>query len=188
MKFYHFPQAAGIDTLTLAEAEIPRPARGEVLVRMHAASLNYRDLMVASGNYGRGAAPANLVPLSDGAGEVVETGAGVTRVKTGDRVAGMFMQSWQGGEISPEDPASSMGGAIDGVLSEYKLFDQHGLVHLPKHLSYEEGSVELGVPRRTPPLAHPRSDSHDPCFHPRSWSWPTRLAARRGCGGSGQPT
>lgn len=141
MKFYHFPQAAGIDTLTLAEAEIPRPARGEVLVRMHAASLNYRDLMVASGNYGRGAAPANLVPLSDGAGEVVETGAGVTRVKTGDRVAGMFMQSWQGGEISSEDPASSMGGAIDGVLSEYKLFDQHGLVHLPKHLSYEEGAT-----------------------------------------------
>jgi NADPH:quinone reductase-like Zn-dependent oxidoreductase len=141
MKFYHFPQAAGIDTLTLAEAEIPRPARGQVLVRMHAASLNYRDLMVASGVYARGSAPPNLVPLSDGAGEVVEIGADVTRVKTGDRVAGMFMQSWQGGEISPEDAPSSMGGAIDGVLSEYKLFDQHGLVHLPKHLSYEEGAT-----------------------------------------------
>jgi NADPH:quinone reductase-like Zn-dependent oxidoreductase len=112
-----------------------------VLVRMHAASLNYRDLMVASGIYARGSAPPNLVPLSDGAGEVVETGADVTRVKTGDRVAGMFMQSWQGGEISPEDPPSSMGGAIDGVLSEYKLFDQHGLVQLPKHLSYEEGAT-----------------------------------------------
>jgi NADPH:quinone reductase-like Zn-dependent oxidoreductase len=56
-------------------------------------------------------------------------------------VAGMFMQSWQGGEVSPEDPPSSMGGAIDGVLSEYRLFDQHGLVHLPKHLSYEEGAT-----------------------------------------------
>ena len=141
MKFYRFPQADGIDTLALAEADTQRPARGQVLVRMKAASLNYRDLMVASGRYGRGTAPPNLVPLSDGAGEVVEIGADVTRVKPGDRVAGIFMQSWLGGEISPEDPPSSLGGAIDGVLSEYMLFDQHGLVHLPAHLSYEEGAT-----------------------------------------------
>ena len=141
MKFYHFPQANGIDTLALAEADTPRPARGQVLVRMRAASLNYRDLMVSTGQYGRGSAPPNLVPLSDGAGEVVEIGADVTRVQPGDRVAGMFMQSWIGGEISPEDPASSLGGAIDGVLSEYMLFDQHGLVHLPAHLSFEEGAT-----------------------------------------------
>ena len=141
MKFYRFPQADGIDTLALAEADIPRPAGGQVLVRMRAASLNFRDLMVASGRYGRGTAPANLVPLSDGAGEVVEIGADVTRVKPGDRVAGIFMQSWMGGEISPEDPPSSLGGAINGVLSEYMLFDQHGLVQLPAHLSYEEGAT-----------------------------------------------
>lgn len=141
MKLYRFPQANGIDTLELAEAETPRPGRGQVLVRMRAASLNYRDLMVTSGRYGRGTAPPNLVPLSDGAGEVVEIGADVTRVKVGDRVAGIFMQTWQGGEISPEDPPSSLGGAIDGVLAEYKLFDQHGLVRLPAHLSFEEGAT-----------------------------------------------
>ncbi len=141
MKFYRFPQANGIDTLTLAEADTPRPQRGQVLVRMRAASLNYRDLMVSSGRYARGTAPTNLVPLSDGVGEVVEIGAEVTRVKVGDRVAGIFMQSWLGGEVTPEDPPSSLGGAIDGVLSEYKLFDQQGLVHVPAHLSFEEAAT-----------------------------------------------
>ena len=141
MKLYRFPQADGIDTLTLAEADTPRPGRGQVLVRLRAASLNYRDLMVASGRYGRGTAPANLVPLSDGAGEVTEIGADVSRVKIGDRVAGLFMQTWQGGEIAPEDPPSSLGGAIDGVLAEYRVFDQHGLVALPAHLSFEEGAT-----------------------------------------------
>ena len=72
---------------------------------MRAASLNYRDLMVATGRYARGAAPARPVPLSDGAGEVVEIGPDVTRVKPGDRVAGIFMQSWLGGEIEPADGA-----------------------------------------------------------------------------------
>ena len=99
MKIWKFPQANGIDTLTFAQADMPRPARGQALVRMRAVSLNYRDLMVASGRYGRGSAPANLIPLSDGAGEVVEIGADVTRVKPGDRVAGIFMQTWLGGEI-----------------------------------------------------------------------------------------
>ena len=141
MKLYRFPQADGIDTLTLAEADTPRPGRGQVLVRLRAASLNYRDLMVASGRYGRGTAPANLVPLSDGAGEVTEIGDDVSRVKIGDRVAGLFMQTWQGGEIAPEDPPSSLGGAIDGVLAEYRVFDQHGLVALPAHLSFEEGAT-----------------------------------------------
>lgn len=141
MKIYRFPQADGIDTLTLTEAETPRPGRGQVLVRMRAASLNYRDLMVASGRYGRGSAPPNLVPLSDGAGEVAEIGPDVSRVKVGDRVAGIFMQSWLGGEITPDDAASSLGGALDGVLGEYVLFDQHGLVKLPEHLSFEEGAT-----------------------------------------------
>jgi NADPH:quinone reductase-like Zn-dependent oxidoreductase len=115
MRLYRLPQATGIDSLTLGEADIPTPGRGQALVRMHAASLNYRDLMIVNGRAARGAPPANLVPLSDGAGEVVSTGPDVTRVKPGDRVAGTFMQSWIGGPIGPEDAASSMGGAIDGV-------------------------------------------------------------------------
>jgi NADPH:quinone reductase-like Zn-dependent oxidoreductase len=141
MKVWRFPTTDAIDSLTLAEADIPRPGRGQVLVRMHAASLNYRDLMIATGRSARGAPLPDLVPLSDGAGEVTEIGSEVTRVAVGDRVAACFMQSWQGGEISPEDAASSLGGAIHGVLGEYRLFDQQGLVKLPEHLSYEEGAT-----------------------------------------------
>lgn len=141
MALYRFPRTGGIDDLTPGEAEIPKPARGQVLVRMRAASLNFRDLAVATGRYGRGAPRPDLVPLSDGAGEVVEVGPDVTRVKPGDRVAGIFMQSWLGGEIAADDHASALGGAIDGVLAEYHLFEQDGLVHLPAHLSLEEGAT-----------------------------------------------
>src|SRR3978361_302488 len=141
MRLYRLPQASGIDSLTMAEGAIPAPGRGQALVRMRAASLNYRDLMIVNGRAARGAPPVNLVPLSDGAGEGISVGPEVTRVKPGDRVAGCFMQSWIGGPIGPDDAASSMGGAIDGVLAEYRLFDQNGLVHLPNHLSYEQGAT-----------------------------------------------
>jgi NADPH:quinone reductase-like Zn-dependent oxidoreductase len=101
MRLYRLPRQTGFDDLTLAEAETPHCGRGQVLVRMHAASLNFRDLSVATGRYVLSALPPNLVPLSDGAGEVVEIGAEVTRVKAGDRVAGIFMQGWLGGELEP---------------------------------------------------------------------------------------
>ena len=141
MKLYCIPQAAGIDTLERREAPTPKPGRGQIVVRMRAAALNYRDLNVAAGRAARGTLPANLIPLSDGAGEVVETGPDVTRVKTGDRVAGLFMQTWLGGEMEPAHVESARGGAIDGVLAEYVLFDQDGVVALPDHLSYEEGAT-----------------------------------------------
>ena len=116
MKLYCFPQANGIDTLELREAPAPRPERGQILVRMRAASLNYRDLNLAAGSPARGSLPPNLIPLSDGAGEVVETGPEVTRVKPGDRVAGMFMQSWLGGEIEPYHVDSSRGEHRDRLV------------------------------------------------------------------------
>ena len=141
MKLYRFPRADGIDTLQAQTAERPVPGRGQILVRMRAASLNYRDLNVAAGRAARGSVPPNLIPLSDGAGEVVETGPDVTCVAVGDRVAGMFMQSWLGGEMEPYHVDSSRGGAIDGVLAEYVLFDQDGVVALPAHLSFEEGAT-----------------------------------------------
>jgi NADPH:quinone reductase-like Zn-dependent oxidoreductase len=141
MRVYRLPQASGIDSLTMADVDVPLPGRGQALVRLHAASLNYRDLMIVNGHAARGAPPANLVPLSDGAGEVVSIGPDVTRVKPGDRVAGCFMQSWIGGPIGADDAASSLGGAIDGVLTEYRLFDHTGLVHLPEHLSFEQGAT-----------------------------------------------
>ncbi len=141
MRLYQIPKPEGIDSLLLREAPMPKPGRGQVLVRMRAASLNYRDLMVLTGRYARGAPLPDLVPLSDGAGEVAEIGPEVTRVKPGDRVAGIFMQSWLGGEAEPADAASSLGGAIHGVLAEYAVFEQTGLVHLPAHLSFEEGAT-----------------------------------------------
>ena len=141
MRVWIVAKPAGIDSLEQCEQATPRPGPGEVLVRMRAASLNYRDLMVVGGRYARGAPLPNLVPLSDGAGEVAETGPGVTRVKQGDRVAAIFMQSWIGGEIEPEHAASSLGGAIHGVLAEYVVFRQDGLVKLPEHLSFEEGAT-----------------------------------------------
>lgn len=141
MKLYRFPQANGIDTLTPHETPEPKPGRGQILVRMHAASLNYRDLNVAAGRAARGSLPPNLIPLSDGAGEVVALGPDVSRARVGDRVAGLFMQSWLGGEMEPYHADSSRGGAIDGVLAEYVVFDQDGVVRLPRHLSFEEGAT-----------------------------------------------
>jgi NADPH:quinone reductase-like Zn-dependent oxidoreductase len=141
MRLYRLPKFTSIDDLTLSEAPRPTPGRGQVLVKMHAASLNYRDLAIVVGRYGLAAVPQNVVPLSDGAGEVIEVGEGVTRVKSGDRVAGIFMQSWMGGEIQVTDRGSALGGAIDGVLAEYCVFNEQGLVHLPAHLSYEEGAT-----------------------------------------------
>ncbi|WP_299256314.1 NAD(P)-dependent alcohol dehydrogenase [uncultured Kushneria sp.] len=141
MRLYTLPQTGAISDLTLTERDTPRPARGQVLVRMRAASLNYRDLMIVTGKYGRGGVATDRVPLSDGAGEVVEIGEDVTRFGVGDRVAGIFMQSWLGGEVNDSHPGSALGGAVDGVLSEYVLFDQQGLVNLPEHLSFEEGAT-----------------------------------------------
>jgi NADPH:quinone reductase-like Zn-dependent oxidoreductase len=107
---------------------------------MRAASLNYRDLLVAKGAYD----PKSLkviVPLSDGAGEVVAVGEGVTRVKIGDRVASIFMQTFISGELAPEKANSALGGAIDGVLAEYVVFDEQGVVKIPAHISYEEAAT-----------------------------------------------
>ncbi len=142
MRIWRFPEKPdGIDSLVLRDEPTPRPGPGDVLVRMRAASLNYRDLGVAGGRSARGPAPPNLVPLSDGAGEVAEIGAGVTRVKPGDRVAGTFMQTWIGGEIEPNHVASSLGGSIDGVLADYVVFGHEGLVQVPAHLSFEEAAT-----------------------------------------------
>lgn len=130
----------GLDAVTLVARPDPQPQTGQVLVKMHAASLNYRDLLVAKGAYGsQGVRP--IVPLSDGAGEVVAIGAGVSRVQVGDRVAGSFMQTFLAGDLTPEKSKSALGGAIDGVLAEYVVFDEQGVVKIPAHLSYEEAAT-----------------------------------------------
>lgn len=142
MRFYRLPRTGDIADLTLDDrGETPRPGRGQVRVRMRAASLNYRDLMVVQGRYGPGGVAENRIPLSDGAGEIAAVGEGVTRFREGDRVAGIFMQTWLGGDVGERDQDSALGGAVDGVLSEEVLFDQQGLVALPEHLDFAQGAT-----------------------------------------------
>jgi NADPH:quinone reductase-like Zn-dependent oxidoreductase len=140
MRVYRLPQAGRIEDLTLGEAERPVAGHGQAVVRLRAASLNYRDLMIIRNQYGSPTRPG-LVPLSDGAGEVVEIGPGVKRVKVGDRVAGIFHQGWIGGEIGDEVARTALGGDLDGVLAEYRAFEEGGLVRLPEGLSFEEGAT-----------------------------------------------
>jgi NADPH:quinone reductase-like Zn-dependent oxidoreductase len=140
MKAFEYRQF-GIDNLTLVEREPPRPAAGEVIVKLHAASLNYRDLMFARGVYNP-KAKLPTVPLSDGAGEVVEIGEGVTRWKVGDRVCPIFTQGWIEGRPTAEKFRTTLGGGdLDGTLREFGAFNEQGLVRIPDHLSCEEAAT-----------------------------------------------
>lgn len=139
MKLWRIP-AFGIDRLELIDAPEPTPGRGEVLVKVHAVSLNYRDLLVTLGKYN----PKMVlprVPASDGAGEVVAVGEGVSHVKTGERVAGIFMQNWLEGKPSGQKQKGALGGDIDGMLAEYVVLPESGVVPVPEHLSWEEAST-----------------------------------------------
>jgi NADPH:quinone reductase-like Zn-dependent oxidoreductase len=140
MRAYQLPKGgAGIEALAKVERADPKPAHRQVLVKVSACSLNFRDLGIVRGTY-RMPVRDNVVPLSDGAGEVVELGAGVTRVKVGDKVAGCFFQRWPGGEPPPDVQAGALGGSVDGMLSEYALLEEEGVVKIPAHLSLEEGA------------------------------------------------
>ena len=140
MKVYQLESGTGIDALSLVEKPKPEPAYGQVLIRVHATALNYRDLVVAQGGYGP-AVKYPLIPMSDGAGEVVALGKGVTRVKVGDRVAGIFFQNWIDGTLTKEKMKSDLGGSINGMLAEYVVLHENGLVILPEHLNYAEGAT-----------------------------------------------
>ncbi len=130
----------GIDQLQLVESEKPKPGFGQVLVRMTAASLNYRDLLVVEGKYNP-KLRRPMIPLSDGAGVVEEVGPGVTRFQTGDRVTACFFQKWTDGGITREKSASALGGALDGILREYAVFGEDGLLKSPAGLSDEEAAA-----------------------------------------------
>jgi NADPH:quinone reductase-like Zn-dependent oxidoreductase len=140
MKVYEIQGGFGIDALTLTERPEPKPAAGQVLVKMCAWSLNYRDLLMVKGLYNP-KLRLPLVPLSDGVGEIVEVGEGVTRVKLGDRVAGNFMQKWIDGELDEVKAKSALGGAIDGVLAERVVLDAEGVVPIPDHLTDREAAT-----------------------------------------------
>ena len=140
MKAYRLDAAGGIDALKLEEMPDLAPAAHEVLVRVRATSLNYRDLMIIEGRYGQPIRPG-VIPLSDGAGEVVAVGAGVTRAKVGDRVAGTFFAGWIGGRFSRASGATQRGSLEDGFLATHRVINEESFVHIPDHLSYEEAAT-----------------------------------------------
>jgi NADPH:quinone reductase-like Zn-dependent oxidoreductase len=139
---YRSIEQFGIENLKLLECEPEAIAYGKVRVKLRAASLNFRDLMVAKGQYNpKWKTPLGIIPLSDGAGEVIEIGEGVRRFKVGDKVVAAFMPEWIAGDVDEEKAKSSLGGAVDGVLTTARLFDQEGLLPIPDHLNFEEAAT-----------------------------------------------
>ena len=140
MRAYQLSKRTSFDDMAIVELPKPKPGRRQVLVKVAACSLNFRDLAIAVGTY-RMPVLDKLIPLSDGAGEVVELGADVTRVKAGDRVAGCFFQGWVAGPISAERVQRALGGSAHGMLAEYVVLEDVGVVRLPDHLSLEDGAT-----------------------------------------------
>lgn len=139
MKAYEVVKGCtSLDGLRRAERAEPKPGPYEVLIRVRAASLNYRDHMVVIGRYFT-AVDRDTIPLSDGAGEVVSVGDRVTRFKAGDRVAGTFFQVWKDGPRSGWSPA--LGVPLDGMLCEFVALHEDGVVPIPRHLSFEEAAA-----------------------------------------------
>jgi NADPH:quinone reductase-like Zn-dependent oxidoreductase len=130
----------GVDSLEFVERPTPSPGPGEVLVAVRAISFNYRDLLLVKGVYNP-KLKLPRIPCSDGAGEVTAVGEGVTAWKPGDRVAGIFMQNWLDGALTPVRARGALGGEIDGTLAEYIVLKETGLVALPEHLSFQEAAT-----------------------------------------------
>ena len=139
MKLYEITEPKGIDSLNLTERPTPQPGPGEVLMRVRATALNYRDLALIKGGLAR-MMKLPLIPLSDGAGDVVETGPGVTTFKKGDRVAAIFTQCWLAGPPTAGMYSTSLGGGIDGMLAEYVVLREDGFVRIPAYMTYEEAA------------------------------------------------
>lgn len=140
MKVYEIRDGFGLDALRLTERPQPEPGRGEVLLKIRACSLNYRDLLVIKGVYNP---KLNLprVPCSDAVGEVVATGPDVGRVKVGQRVAGLFMPGWIEGDLNDAKGRTALGGSVDGLLAEYAVLSEESVVAVPDHLTDEEAST-----------------------------------------------
>jgi NADPH:quinone reductase-like Zn-dependent oxidoreductase len=138
MRCYELTPDATTYRLVLTTRPDPQPQPGRVIVRVRAVSLNYRDLINRKNLISRNV--AGRIPTSDGAGEVVAIGEGVTRVKVGDRVTGCFFQSWIGGRFELRHHQSDLGGNIDGMLTELADLDAEGVIHVPDHLTFEEAA------------------------------------------------
>ncbi|WP_437629505.1 zinc-dependent alcohol dehydrogenase family protein [Sorangium sp. So ce854] len=140
MKAYELRTTGGADVWVPVERDAPQAGPGQALVRIRAVSLNYRDLLLAKGGYLQPVTQP-VIPVSDGAGEVVAVGEGVTRVKVGDRVTPTFFQTWTDGEPAQLRDRALGAGSTDGVLAELVALDAEGLVPLPEHMSFEEGAT-----------------------------------------------
>jgi NADPH:quinone reductase-like Zn-dependent oxidoreductase len=139
MRVWQVP-SFGIDSLELVDRPTPQPGAGEVLIKIHAVSLNYRDRMMVKGLYNP-KLKLPRVPCSDGAGEVAAVGEGVSTWNPGDRVCGIFMQNWLDGPPTPAKVKGALGGDIDGMLAEYVLLKEAGLVRIPEHLTFAEAAT-----------------------------------------------
>lgn len=167
MKAFEFQNQFGLEALKLTNRPQPELGSGQILIKVRAASVNYRDWLIVKGAF-RMKQRFPLIPLSDGVGEVVAVGEGVTRVKTGDRVAGIFFQTWLDGELTEARILSALGGplfsgelteaayggelteaqtqlvlssTLDGMLAEYIVLHEDGVVHVPEHLTDEEAAT-----------------------------------------------
>lgn len=139
MDVWQLSTGFALDKLELADRPEVEPGPGELLLEMRAASLNYRDLLTVQGAYGqRNTLP--LIPLSDGVGEVIAVGAGVTRFEVGDRVAPLFFPTWIGGEPTPAKFHSTLGGPLDGVLRRRMCIAAEAVALVPGHLSDAEAA------------------------------------------------
>lgn len=130
----------GLQNLALRERENPALGPSDVRLKMRAASLNFRDLLMVNGKYNP-RQPLPLIPLSDGVGEVIEVGERVSRVKVGDRVCPIFAQQWFAGTPSKRALRSTLGGPLDGTLAEECVFSEEGVVHVPDHLTDEQAAT-----------------------------------------------
>ncbi len=140
MRAYELQDDFGFENVTMVDREVPSPGPEGVLVDISAVSINYRDIMMIQGLYNPNQS-LPLVPFSDACGEVAETGDKVDRFETGDRVAPIFAQEWRDGDLSLEIRNSTLGGPLDGTLTEKRVFDQEGLVSVPDHLTDEEAAT-----------------------------------------------
>jgi len=133
--------ASSLDDLVLIEREMPVPGPGEVLIRVRACSLNYRDALIPKGVYMGGVIDRDITPLSDGAGEVEAVGTGVRHYKVGDRVAGTFFQGWVSGPASAAAGPALGAPPANGMLSEYVVLPEYGVVPIASSLSFAEAAT-----------------------------------------------
>ncbi len=139
MKVWAIEGGFGLDNLRESERPSPDPGPGQVLLRMRAVSLNYRDLMMVQGQYNP-RQPLPLVPCSDGVGEVLAVGPGVTRFQVGDRACPIFAQGWVGGEPDATTERGALGGPLDGTLQQLMVVHEHAAVRPPAHLTDDEAA------------------------------------------------